>query len=157
MEHRNRSTLGRILRLREIRDRLEARFTRVGNEKAQLPLLRTTLARANTIVRSWGGTLHFVFLPGMSLLIQPTGARGQLAQLVLQEVENLGIPVIDIRNAFRSHAVASLFFYPDSHYNEVGARLVATAVLFSLERPASSNGFRSTAARNGQAALKVTE
>jgi hypothetical protein len=157
VEHRNRSTLGRILRLREIRGRLEARFARVRDEKEQLPLLRVTLARANTLVRSWGGTLHFVFLPSMSLLTQPTGARGQLAQLVLHEMKGLGIPVIDIRNAFRSHPVASLFFYPDSHYNEEGARLIAGAILSALDpESASAKGVHAVVG-NGQTTFKVLE
>ena len=107
--------------MREIRGRLEARFARQGDETAQIPLLRETLARAQETVGSWGGSLHFVFLPGMQLLMNPNGGRARLAQLVLQQPESLGIPVIDVRTSFQSHSIASIFFYPDSHYSELGA------------------------------------
>ncbi|HEV2445387.1 MAG TPA: hypothetical protein VGS58_05675, partial [Candidatus Sulfopaludibacter sp.] len=90
--------------------------------------------------------LRFVFLPGMDLLMNPQGKRGQLARLVLDQPAGLGIPVIDVRDAFRTHAAASLFFYPDSHYNETGAGLVANAVLSSMDRAPSSRGLRSAAA-----------
>jgi hypothetical protein len=147
VEHKNRSTEARILRLREIRGRLEARFARQGDETAQIPLLRETLARAQETVGSWGGSLHFVFLPGMQLLMNPNGGRARLAQLVLQQPESLGIPVIDVRTSFQSHSIASIFFYPDSHYSELGAGLVASAVLASLESGAApSQTFRSAAA-----------
>ena len=70
----------------------------------------------------------------MDLLTNPAGRRAQLARQVLQQAESLNLPVIDIRDALRQHAVASLFYYPDSHYNETGARLVADSVLASLDR-----------------------
>jgi hypothetical protein len=144
VEHKNRNRAARTLRLREIRGRLEARFVRHGDETAQIPLLRATLAQAQETVNSWGGSLHFVFLPGMELLMNPQGSRAQLARLVIQQPESLGIPVIDVRNTFKSHAIASIFLYPDSHYSGLGAGLVATAVLSSLE-PGSSpaEGLRS--------------
>lgn len=133
VEHKNRSTAARFLRLREVRGRLAARFRHVSDEEAQIAMLRATLAQADTTVRSWGGTLRFVFLPGMELLMNPGGGRGQLANLVLRQVEELNIPVVDVRNAFQKHTIASLFFYPDSHYDEAGNVLVARAILWSLD------------------------
>ncbi len=146
VEHKNRNRAARTLRLREIRGRLEARFVRHGDETAQIPLLRATLAQAQETVNSWGGSLHFVFLPGMELLMNPQGSRAQLARLVIQQPESLGIPVIDVRNTFKSHAIASIFLYPDSHYSGLGAGLVATAVLSSLEPgPSAAESLRSAA------------
>jgi hypothetical protein len=139
VEHKTRNRTARILRLREVRGRLEARFGRRSDEAAQLPLLRQTLAQAKETVNSWGGSLHFVFLPGMELLVNPHSVRAQLAQLVLQQPESLGIPVIDVRTSFQSHSIASIFFYPDSHYSELGAGLVASAVLSSLEHASAPN------------------
>jgi hypothetical protein len=146
VEHKNRNRTARILRLREIRGRLEARFGRHSDEAAQLPLLRQTLARAKATVDSWGGSLHFVFLPGMELLMNPHSARAQLAQLVLQQPQSLGIPVIDVRTSFQSHSIASIFFYPDSHYSELGAGLVASAVLSFLEHAPAPNEHQQSAA-----------
>jgi hypothetical protein len=147
VEHKTRNRTARILRLREVRGRLEARFGRRSDEAAQLPLLRQTLAQAKETVNSWGGSLHFVFLPGMELLVNPHSVRAQLAQLVLQQPESLGIPVIDVRTSFQSHSIASIFFYPDSHYSELGAGLVASAVLSSLEHgPAPNEHLQSVAA-----------
>lgn len=148
VEHKNRNRTARILRLREIRGRLEARFSRHGDESAQLPLLRRTLALANETVNSWGGSLHFVFLPGMELLMNPNSARAQLAKLVLQQPESLGIPVIDVRNTFQSHPIASIFFYPDSHYSGLGAGLVAETVLSSLDHHQAPNGRLESAVAN---------
>ncbi|HEV2447689.1 MAG TPA: hypothetical protein VGS58_17280, partial [Candidatus Sulfopaludibacter sp.] len=60
VEHKNRATAARFLRLREVRGRLESRFRPVGDEEAQIPLLRAILQQADATVRSWGGTLRFV-------------------------------------------------------------------------------------------------
>ena len=132
VEHRNRSTLTRILRLREIRARLAARFAVRTPEESQIPLLGEVLAKARDTTRSWGGQLYFVALPGMEVLLGRNPLRVHLYRLVIQKAGSLGIPVIDARDTLRSRDVASLFYYPDSHYNETGAGLVAQSVLSVL-------------------------
>jgi hypothetical protein len=142
VEHRNRTLFARVLRLRELRLGLAARLSRPEAEEHQIAMLGQILQHANQTVASWGGTLHFVFLPGMELLSGRSPVREHLARRVLEKVRELGIASIDIRRSFASHNIASLFYYPDSHYNETGNRIVAEAVISVLEEEKIALGTR---------------
>lgn len=99
------------------------------------PLFRQILAEAKGTVDGWGGRLVVVYLPAFGSV---TGARNRTIDDVYANVPDivrvLGLPFIDIREAFTRHSdPASLFpFRARGHYNEVGHALVAKIVLASL-------------------------
>jgi len=130
--HRNRTAAARVLRLREVRTRLEARLAKPTGEESQLRLLAEVLARARARTESWGGRLYFVGLPGMEVLMGRSPIREQLYSKALDTARGLGISTVDVREAFRTVPIPSLFYYPDSHYSPTGAKLVAHAVLAAM-------------------------
>lgn len=130
--HRNRTAVARVLRLREVRTRVGARLANPTGEESQLPLLAEVLARARARTESWGGRLYFVALPGMEVLIGRSPIREQLYSRAIETARGLGISTVDVRETFRTAAIPSLFYYPDSHYSPTGAKLVAQAVLTAM-------------------------
>lgn len=102
-----------------------------------LSAFRTVLDAAHSTVASWGGTLWFVYLPdydryerwGLSPI--QTRARPQ----VLAAVREAGLPIIDLDSAFAAQSdPRALFYYPHSHYNPRGNRIVADVVLARLRK-----------------------
>jgi hypothetical protein len=84
-------------------------------------------------VESWGGRLYFVYLPDRDRYAGRTSAPDARVH-VLHAVRNLGIPLIDIDNAFRPQPdpLALFPFRRLGHYNEAGHRLVAEEVLRTM-------------------------
>src|ERR1039458_800133 len=96
-----------------------------------LDLFEKVLLRADNMVTKWGGKLYFVFLPSYDEAVL---GRTRAASVVLNRVQRSGIPIIEVRSAFGTHAQArSLFFYRGSHYTEAGYRRVAQAVLRGIQ------------------------
>ncbi len=96
-------------------------------------LFPQVMSQVKAVASEWGGKLYFVYLPEWST--KPEIVRDDKQQ-VLSVVRNLGIPIIDVQRAFRTHDdPKSLFpFRMVGHYNEAGYRLVADEVLRNLER-----------------------
>jgi hypothetical protein len=99
-----------------------------------LTVFSESLTQAQTVTRSWGGTLYFVYLPSWNRF--RNGSRGAERErtAVLQLVNGLGIPTIDVQPAFEAHEdPLSLFpFRRFGHYNERGNQIVARALLTFL-------------------------
>jgi hypothetical protein len=119
-----------VLALTDVR----ARTQRYHDRK----LLNDALAEARRTVESWGGRLHFVYLPAAGRYYRPFSAlldddlrhRGR----VLRDVRRLGLPIIDVHAAFGEHGdPRRLSFDFRSHYNPDGYRVAADAVLRYLE------------------------
>jgi len=124
-------SLTRPVKLREIRGRLGL----LGHASDSAPveelsadLFRDVVERIVDSVESWGGQLHFVYLP----------ARDRYANLaefpreeVLAVVREAGIPIVDVHEAFEAHGdPLGLFpFRRMGHYSEEGHRLVAETVM----------------------------
>jgi hypothetical protein len=104
-------------------------------------LFTKVLIAAKGSVDSWGGTLYFVYLPTQQHYRNPTDASDYLNpafldrdhEQVLALAKTIGLPVIDVHNAFRAHAdVLALFpFRQPRHYSTEGNQVVAEAVLHS--------------------------
>jgi len=101
-------------------------------------MLESVLKEAKRTVESWGGRLHFVYLPASGRYAHPLSAvldddlrfRGR----VLRIVRSIGLPIIDVDSAFRETGdPESLYFNARSHFNPTGYRVAATAVLRSLD------------------------
>ena len=106
-----------------------------------LARFESVLRDAGNYVDSWGGKLYFVYLPswdrysgGGSDTCARVGREVDYHERVLSMVSDLGLPAIDISEAFNSHSdPLSLFpFRLNAHYNEEGQRLVAATVLQSI-------------------------
>jgi hypothetical protein len=105
-------------------------------------LWASILQRAKATVGSWGGELHFIYLPGIDSFLE--GQAFPYHDRVVGAVEDLGIPVLDLRQAFADERDPLSLFPPvsvagydeqgrrlmkDLHYNENGHQLVADEIL----------------------------
>jgi hypothetical protein len=101
-----------------------------------MDLFNSIVKKADTLVGSWGGELHFVYLPSRDRF-----ARGRQFRKdeVLGIVRDAGIRVIDVEATFRETGdpLALFPFRRFGHYNEAGHRLVAETVLKALESTGS--------------------
>jgi hypothetical protein len=130
LEPRDR-LLYRFLALAELRGRfsLLTRPRRQASHPYDEDLFRRVLERARDTVRSWDGTLVFVYLPSYQRL-RGSGDAEPHRREVLDAVRDLGIPVVDLLEVFRSHD-DPLSYFPfrlPGHYNEPGYRAVAEAL-----------------------------
>jgi hypothetical protein len=102
-------------------------------EQSLMDSLKQALQEGKKSVESWGGMLYFVYLPERDRYTHPTRALSA-REHVLRAVRNLGIPLIDLDNAFRPHPdpLALFPFRRLGHYNEAGHQLVAEEVLRSM-------------------------
>jgi hypothetical protein len=102
-------------------------------------LSRRILETARNEVQSWGGELHFVYLPswthfsGAARLADHYRRRNRAA--VLEIVANLGIPVTDVLSIFEGNPdPESLFLGYGRHYSERGYAVASEAVAEALRR-----------------------
>jgi hypothetical protein len=133
-----------IIKLWHVRERFERAYgieSDDGNAWLQLEqlaqnLLRDSLREANSLTRSWGGTLYFVYLPSWNRYQNTPTAAERDRLRVLNVVNALGIHVIDVHSAFAAESdPLSLFpFRRFGHYNEAGNRIAADAILKVLAR-----------------------
>jgi hypothetical protein len=135
-----------FVRLGNVRERLRAvgGTTTSASERMDsrsvrpeiMQLLAAILADAKLTVDSWGGQLYLVYLPERERYADPHVSEldERIREQVVHLAGSLGVPIIDIHSAFRSHSdPLGLFpFRRRGHYNEEGHRLVGEAVLRSL-------------------------
>ncbi|MCX7353457.1 MAG: hypothetical protein NTY59_01230 [Alphaproteobacteria bacterium] len=114
-----------VLLLRHLRDALGMS---VGN--ADIPLFRRVMAEADRTVSSWGGRLYFVYLPGQARYLGLQIAQSGLRTRVLATVHDLGIPVIDVHEAFSDSPAPNQLF--QGHFTAEGYRIAAEAILNRL-------------------------
>jgi len=89
-------------------------------------LFRDVLVEAKRFTEGLGGKLHFVYLPDWQRYANPGGFEND-RERVLTLVNTIGIPILEVHEAFQSHGdPLSLFpFRQPGHYTEAGNRLVA--------------------------------
>lgn len=138
---RREPSLGRVLRLTELRQALSAIARDDSSGRAaDVPssedwvLFSQILRKASDTVASWNGRLYFVYLPSYSRYQPVTFEQQRDAhRRVLAIVRELGIPAIeDPVESFAAHEnPKSLFARPhrDAHYTEEGYRIIAQSVL----------------------------
>jgi lysophospholipase L1-like esterase len=134
-------TLMTLMRLSLLRQRLGL-VGGMGRDDSELAdfhgrnmdAFREILVDANSETMKWGGKFEFVYLPEWARYTRYTSLGKSARGDVLRLVQSLGIPIIDIVPVFDAHGdPLSLFpFRGQGHYNEVGHRLVADAVLKGL-------------------------
>jgi hypothetical protein len=107
---------------------------------SNLSHFRTVLEQAAATVRSWGGTLVFVYLPEWKRYEHPDLARSD-RDAVLSTVRELGIRIVDMDRVFKNEAnpLALFPFGQSGHYNELGHQLVANEIANCITRGDSRN------------------
>jgi len=129
--------LYRFLALAQLRGKINLLFR--PRERARYPhdreLFRRVLLEARDTTRSWDGALYFVYLTSFQRLSGSDDVEPHRDE-VLGTVRELGIPVIDLYEIFRAHD-DPLAYFPyrlPGHYNELGYRAVADAVLPAIDQ-----------------------
>ncbi len=94
-------------------------------------LFNYLLLNADKIVKEWGGQIYFVYLPTAERYYYDVKHDSFMQrEHVMSNVEDLGIPIIDIHNPFINHYdTHSLFPHALGHYNSDGYKLVANYIL----------------------------
>lgn len=102
--------------------------------------LEAVLATAREATHAWGGELVFVYLPAWERFSED-GRANPHRDAILESVRDLGLPMVDVTEAFAAHPdPVSLFpFRMPGHYTQEGYRLVAAEVgnAISARRSAS--------------------
>lgn len=124
-------TLTRIVKLSHLRAKIIKliNLIKVPKGRKPTPLFKDILAKAKNRVSGWGGQLFFVYLPAYERY-KRTNHTNFYRNEVLLIVKELGIPVIDVHEAFVAHPdPISLFsFRIDLHYNSEGYKVVAQKI-----------------------------
>lgn len=129
-----RRSVGGWLRLTETRSRLSRLLRSAEREQPYDSVLFARIARRlRDDVAGWGGRLVFAYLPSIRRFDDPSTANPHRTS-ILEEVNALGIPTVDLFDALSRHPdPLSLFpFRLESHFTEEGFELVAEAVNESL-------------------------
>lgn len=130
----------KFLRLKTLRAKLKHLSKMPGdssNEDPETPetieLFKNILIETKETAGEWGGTLYFVYLAGYETLSHPAG-QGRQRKLVLAIVDELEIPLIDTQQSFlkKENPVSYFPFKRSNHYNAMGYKLVADAILLNL-------------------------
>ena len=126
-----------MLKLWHVRGELDLAYGINGVDRrawSVMTLLKGALARSDELTRGWGGMLFFVYLPSWTRYRNGSIGPERERAAVLNVVESLRIPIIDLEPVFRGQEdPLSLFpFRRFGHYNEAGNRIVAATVLESL-------------------------
>jgi hypothetical protein len=115
---------------------ITARWTRPTAKDLRIAELERAVGIMKASVESWGGTLHFAYLPawyrGRSAA-HSTELLDRIYGETLALLGRLGMTPIDLVPVFKAAPEPErLVSYPASHYNDRGYRLVADAVLARL-------------------------
>ena len=130
-------------KLRELRARVRAVLE--PRSTPDYPFDASLFSRVSTRFRddvdAWGGQLLFVYLPAYERFAHPYLANPH-RQRVLDTVEGLGIPVLDLTPAFAADGEPLSFFHfrVKSHYTAAGYAIVAEEILLRLAELESADG-----------------
>ena len=116
----------------------------IGNFSTINPLFIDSLAKAKSVVNSWGGELYFVYLPEYRRYNQEDISHDEFRKKakVIDAVKNLELPVIDIhQDVFVKHPDPLVLFpfRQVGHYTPDGYRKVTKAILSSVKKYEQSN------------------
>jgi hypothetical protein len=125
--------------LRSIRHAMAASRSLRMRQSTQFPFdrdaFRSVLRSAKRAMASGGGRMYFVYLPSWERYSGSATVNPHRDE-ILHIVRDLGLPIIDLHDAFAAHDdPLELFpFRLWGHYAEAGYRLVAETVLQALEQ-----------------------
>ena len=129
----------KIARLYNIREKIKfipkSKAKSISIQKPT-PIFKEILLKANKMVSNWGGKMYFIYLPSFDMYADLNSNEYINRNYLLEDVNNLDIPIIDIhKEVFLEHLdPLSLFpFKMNGHYNEEGYRLTAEAIINRLK------------------------
>jgi hypothetical protein len=146
------ATFLEVAKLSELRERLGLIAAATSEELGMLSNLRSSetiglygqiLSQVRNEVKSWGGSIYFVYLPDTDrFLLGRPGVPGEQRMRLLNYVKSQDIPVIDMLPVFEAQSdPLSLFpFRQFGHYNEAGHQVVAQEILRVLSNDAAALG-----------------
>lgn len=134
--------LRQTLVLAALRNRLSGPVRRT-NPASQLPLFAQALETAREVAARWNGQIVFVFLPSWERVIDPRSVQNDSTRdAVMRVATSLGMPVIDLIEAFASYHAPDLLFarwrLKSGHYSATGYELAASVIAPLLSRLADS-------------------
>jgi hypothetical protein len=108
-------------------------------ETANMDVFRDIMVQAKTQADALDTKLYFVYLPEWARYTKYKTWGAEKRDEVLNLVDRLGIPIIDINPVFQAHGdPLSLFpFRAQGHYTETGHQLVAEEVLRNISSSAA--------------------
>jgi hypothetical protein len=108
-------------------------------ETANMDVFRDIMVQAKTQADALDTKLYFVYLPEWARYTKYKTWGAEKRDEVLNLVNRLGIPIIDINPVFQAHGdPLSLFpFRAQGHYTETGHQLVAEEVLRNISSSAA--------------------
>jgi len=129
-----------FLLLRHLRDAMTERIfgTKPSSNLAPIGLFAEVLQAANQRAEGWGASMVFVYLPGAGRFGEdkalPPAYR--MRDQVLQVVRELGIPEIDVLQAWESTPQPLSFYALNGlgHYNAEGYRAAGETILHFLRQ-----------------------
>jgi hypothetical protein len=128
----------RSFQLRELKQTIRKAYSSFHEYfyQEQIQLFRQVMAKAQGAVRSWGGTLYFVYLPSYyryagKAQTYPLNQR----DLIIANVQSLGIPLIDFHPTISnlSDPLAAFPFRTNGHYTKKSYRMLAQQINTSLK------------------------
>ncbi len=137
-----RNALYRMIKLSNIRFRFNLN-PKIGDKylepipEKNLLAFKSILEKSDKIVREWGGTFYFVYLPG-DIRFNPWLKEER--EMVLNIVNQLNIPIIDILPVFKSYKYTHhLYPVKGGHFSFKGYSLVAETISKRLKMETSTS------------------
>jgi len=116
----------------------------------QVHAFKQVLEKAQSVVRSWGGTLYFVYLPSYyrysgKARAYPLNQR----QRIIATVQSLGIPLIDFHSTLHRlpDPLGAFPFRTNGHYTPKGYQMLVRQINKALEAPPSTGVASSSGSR----------
>lgn len=105
------------------------------SRKSPIGIYPSVLKQGLGDVRTWDGSLILAYLPSYGRYRTVIGEGVPGKREILESARMLGIPVVDLDVAFRSHGdPRSLWAHPRGHLNEDGYALVVAEIGRAIER-----------------------
>jgi hypothetical protein len=121
-----------VLRLRRVRALVHRKGGRYMPRPQDFEAFAGALGEADKVVRGWGGTIVFAYLPSWGRFATPGEAAAVDADRakILATARALGMPVVDLVDAFAAHGdpLDNFPYRLHGHYNARGYGLVGRAL-----------------------------
>ena len=127
-------SFSKIIRLQIIRDKISLDR---GLDLPLDPTLKKILNKSNNLVKSWGGTLYFIYLPDKErYFLNDKNDKNYLQRLkVLKLVKSMDIPIIDVHEDFFMKHADPLSFFADriyGHYSPNGYKKISKMIVSQI-------------------------
>jgi len=124
-------SFSKILRLQIIRDKMSLDR---GLDLPLDPTLKKILNNSNNLVKSWGGTLYFIYLPDKErYFLKNRNDKNYLKRFkVLKLVNSMDIPIIDVHKDFFMKYDDPLSFFANriyGHYSSNGYKEISKMII----------------------------